>query len=244
MATEHEHWQEQSEIFAFGALDGQELKDFEAHLASGCAICEAYLRETRETLNLLHRSLQPMTPSSAVKNRVIQQISGEKIVPIRAPRPKEPRRWQRMTGTIAACIIGVVLSGTYYHYRYEPRHSVYSSVIELLRDPATRDHTLYGTGPTPAAKGRFLWNRSGEGHIFVSDLPSAPQGKMYAVWTIAQQSKPRYVGKVETNPEGQGGLHIKTTPSELPVEIFAVTLEPVGTTAAPTGPMVLVSKQS
>jgi anti-sigma-K factor RskA len=117
-------------------------------------------------------------------------------------------------------------------------------VVNLLRDPATRDLPLYGAGPTPTAKGRFLWNQSGEGHIFVSDLPSAPEGKMYAVWTIAQQSPPRYVGTVETNPKGQGGLHIKTTRSELPVETFAVTLEPVGTTAAPSGPMVLVSKQS
>jgi len=30
--------------------------------------------------------------------------------------------------------------------------------------------------------------------------------------------------------------------TDQPVETFAVTLEPVGTTAAPTGPMVLVSK--
>jgi anti-sigma-K factor RskA len=240
MATEHEYWSEQSEIYALGALDGQELKDFETHLASGCPICEAYLRETRETLNLLHRSLQPLTPSAAVKNRVLNQIAADKVVPITAAKPKESRLWTRMTGTIAACIIGVVLTGTYYNYRY----SAYNSVINLLRDPATRDLPLYGAGPTPAAKGRFLWNESGEGHIFVSDLPAAPQGKMYAVWTIAQQSPPRYVGMVETGVSGQGGLHIKTAKSERPAEIFAVTLEPLGTTAAPTGPMVLVSKQS
>ena len=241
MATaEHEYWREQGEIYALGALDGQELKDFEAHLAAGCPLCDAYLRETGETLNLLHRSLQPMTPSPAVKDRILQQITGDKVVPITVAQPKQTRGWQRITGIIAACIIGVVLTGTYYDYRY----SVYSSVVNLLRDPATRDLPLYGAGPTPTAKGRFLWNQSGEGHIFVSDLPSAPEGKMYAVWTIAQQSPPRYVGTVETNPKGQGGLHIKTTRSELPVETFAVTLEPVGTTAAPTGPMVLVSKQS
>jgi anti-sigma-K factor RskA len=242
MATAHEYWGEQSEIYALGALDGQELKDFEAHLASGCTICEASLREARETLTLLHRSLQPVSPSAAVKARILQQIAGEKVIPITAAKPKKSRRWQRIVGTIAAGIFGVVLTGTYYHYRYEPRHTVYSSVIDLLRDPATRDLPLYGAGPTPTAKGRFLWNQSGEGHIFVSDLPAAPEGKMYAVWTIAQRSPPRYVGTVETNPKGQGGLHIKTTRSELPVETFAVTLEPVGTTAAPTGPMVLVSK--
>jgi len=67
---------------------------------------------------------------------------------------------------------------------------------------------------------------------------------MYAVWTIAQRSAPRYVGTINTDPKGQGGLHINSSPSDKPVETFDVTLEPHGTTAAPTGPMVLVSKQS
>ena len=240
MASEHEHWNEQSDIYALGALDGRELKDFEDHLATDCEICRAYLRETQETLKLLHRSLQPQTPSVTVKTRILQQIAGEKVVPIATAKSKEPRRWPKITGAIAAGMIGIVLTGIYYNRLY----SVYGSVIDLLRDPTTRDLPLYGTGPTPAAKGRFLWNQSGEGHIFVSDLPAASKGKMYAVWTIAQQSPPRYVGTVETNPKGQGGLHIKTAPSDKPVEVFAVTLEPVGTTAAPTGPMVLVSKQS
>ena len=65
---------------------------------------------------------------------------------------------------------------------------------------------------------------------------------MYAVWTIAQRSAPRYVGTIKTDAAGQGGLHINVARSDQPVETFAVTLEPVGTTAAPTGPMVLVSK--
>jgi anti-sigma-K factor RskA len=116
-------------------------------------------------------------------------------------------------------------------------------VIDLLRDPNTRDYSLYGAGPTPQAKGRFLWNESGEGHIFVTNLPSAPAGKMYAVWTIAQSSAPRYVGTITTDTVGQGGLHINTT-SGSKVETFAVTLEPDGTTTAPTGPVVLASKQS
>jgi hypothetical protein len=149
-----------------------------------------------------------------------------------------------MTGTIAAGLIGLLIGGAYYRFQYEPRHSVYTSVVNLLRDPATRDHPLYGAGPTPQAKGRFLWNASGEGHIFVSNLPAAPAGKMYAVWTIAQSSAPQYVGTIKTDAAGQGGLHINTTGTERPVETFAVTLEPDGTTAAPTGPMVLVSKPS
>lgn len=243
MANAHEEWLESSEFYALGALDGQELKEFEAHLASGCAICEAYVRETREALLLLHRSITPMTPSASVKARLFDQITGDKVVPLPTkPRQTTRRRWQVITGTLAAGIVGAVLAGALITQRYEPRHTVYTAVIELLRDPATRDLSLYGTGPTPNAEGRFLWNESGEGHIFVTNLPAAPEGKMYAVWTIAQGAAPRYVGTIKTDAAGQGGLHINVTRSDRPAKTFAVTLEPDGTTTAPTGPMVLVSK--
>jgi anti-sigma-K factor RskA len=241
MATAHEEWLELSEIYALGALDEQQQKNFETHLATGCAICEAYVRETREALLLLHRSIAPMTPSASVKTRIFDHIVSDKIAPLPA-KPRTTIRWRVITGTLAAGIVGAVLAGTLITKRYEPRHTVYTSVINLLRDPATRDLPLYGTGPTPKAAGRFLWNESGEGHIFVTNLPPAAEGKMYAVWTIAQSSSPRYVGTIKTDTSGQGGLHINVTRSDQPVETFAVTLEPVGTTAAPTGPMVLVSK--
>jgi anti-sigma-K factor RskA len=244
MAREHEHWTEQGEIFALGALHGREREDFEAHLAAGCAICEAHVRETRETLSVLHRALKPINPPVAVKTRLFNQIAIDNVVPIAATRAKKIAPWRKLTGALAAGIIGLVIGGTYYRFHYEPRHTVYSSVINLLRDPATRDHPLYGAGPTPQARGRFLWNESGEGHIFATDLPTPPQGKMYAVWTIAQDSAPRYVGTITTDANGQGGLHINSTRSEKPIETFAVTLEPQGNTAAPSGPMVLVSKQS
>jgi anti-sigma-K factor RskA len=245
MATGHEHWFEQGDIYALGALDGEELKDFEAHLASGCAICEAYIRDARESLMLLQRAATPFEPSPAVKTRVFEQIAdGAKVLPITAAQPPRRRTWPRIAGTIAAGIAGAMISAAYYHYRYEPRHSLYSAVIDLLRDPDTRDVALYGVGPTPGALGRFLWNKSGEGHLFVTNLPSAPTGKMYAVWTIASQSPPLYVASVSTDASGRGGVHISAAASDKPIETFAVTLEPVGTTAAPTGPMVLVSKQS
>jgi anti-sigma-K factor RskA len=243
MSTEHAHWLERGDIYALGALDGVELQDFQTHLATECSICKAYIQETRETLNLLHRSLRSMTPSSEVKERVLDHIDSENVVALTLAKPKESHRWQRITGMIAAGIIGVMLAGAYYHFRYEPRHTVYSAVVNLLRDPSTRDLQLYGAGPAPAARGRFLWNESGEGHIFVTNLPAPPEGKIYAVWTIAQSSAPRYVGTIRTDAVGQGGLHISTKGGSK-VETFAVTLELDGTTAAPTGPMVLLSKQS
>jgi anti-sigma-K factor RskA len=243
MATEHEYWLERGDIYALDALDGDELKEFQAHLGSNCAICVAYLRETRETLNLLHRALRPVTPRPEVKARVLDEIRNERVVSIATPQPKQATRWLRITGTIAAGIIGFVVAGTYYQYRYEQRR-LDSAVITLLRDPSTRDLPLYGAGLSPKARGRFLWNNSGEGHIFVANLPSVPEGKTYAVWTIARNSAPRYVGAIAIDANGEGTTHIKSTPSGSPPETFAVSLEDKGTTATPAGPIVLISKQS
>ena len=67
---------------------------------------------------------------------------------------------------------------------------------------------------------------------------------MYAVWTIAQSASPRYVGKINTDTVGQGGLHIKSAANGKSVEAFAVSVEPLGAVDTPTGPIVLASKPS
>lgn len=239
----HEEWLQKGEIYAAGALDGEELKTFEAHLSTGCPVCEACVRETRETLMALHRVLVPMNPSPSTKASVLDAIARDNVVPLVRPRAGS-RRWRVIVGTLAASVIAAVATGIFVQKQYEPRLAGYSAVIDLLHDPATRDLQLAGVGPTPQAKGRFLWNESGEGYIFATDLPAAPAGKMYAVWTIAPQAAPRYVGTIKTDGKGQGGLRITSPRSDKRIETFAVTLEPEGSTAGPTGPMVLVSKQS
>ena len=227
-----------------GALDGVELSDFEAHLRGDCVICEAYLRETRETLMLLHRALTPVTPPAAIKSRVLAGTRSEKVTSLEVKQPSRRRRWQVIVGTVAAGIAIAIITASVITRKYERRAAVYSPVIELLRDPATRDYPLYGAGPMPNAKGRFLWNPSGDGHILVSNLPPPPQGKMYAVWTIAHGASPRHVGRINTDAAGQGSLHIKSTANGKSVETFAVSVEPVGAVDAPTGPIVLASKPS
>ena len=233
-------------MFALGALDGHEREEFKRIWPPAVESVEAHSVKPAKTLNSLPRDAHgPISPPPAVKTRLLEQIgANDKVVPMATARAHQAKSWRKITGILAAGHCRHMIGGTYYRFQYEPRHTIYSSVIDLLRDPATRDSPLYGAGPTPRAKGRFLWNESGEGHIFVSDLPAAPEGKMYAVWTIAEQSAPRYVGTIQTDAAGKGGLHINAARSDRPVETFAVTVEPIGSTAAPTGPMVLISKSS
>jgi quercetin dioxygenase-like cupin family protein len=74
----HEEWLDLAEVYALNALEGDELTQFQAHLSSGCALCKARLTESAETLALLPRSLEWLTPPPELKARVLQQIESER----------------------------------------------------------------------------------------------------------------------------------------------------------------------
>ena len=58
----HETYETLAAVYAVGALDGDDLAQFEVHLAEGCQPCATALRESREALA---RLAVPMRASSA-----------------------------------------------------------------------------------------------------------------------------------------------------------------------------------
>ena len=89
----HEVWLAQADIYAVGALDGDELTAFEAHLVAGCPECERHIVTTREALTLLPHALELVTPPPTVKERLLTQIAAETAEP--QPVTRFPRRWWR-----------------------------------------------------------------------------------------------------------------------------------------------------
>lgn len=75
---DHENWLELADIYAAGALDGDELGRFEAHLSTGCTECQARIRETGEALAGLPVALAPIAPPDSVKARLLERIDSEK----------------------------------------------------------------------------------------------------------------------------------------------------------------------
>ena len=71
----HDAWIEQADVYALGALDGAELAEFEAHLATGCATCAERLPGTREALTLLPRSLPAVALPPGLRARVLAGIA-------------------------------------------------------------------------------------------------------------------------------------------------------------------------
>lgn len=259
----HEPFETLAATYVLGALDGDERVEFERHLAGGCDVCEGTLRESNEALAGLARSLPRMIPPPEVKDALLRRIGTR-----RSGRrdPARPRTLVWAVGTLAAMIAGAAFTGAFVAARYEGRLgqmaretaalrervqrdeaalreqiAVYGSAVDLLRDPQTQIVTLHGLGPSPQASGRVIWNPSSGGHVFVANLPPAPAGKAYEMWTIGEGA-PQPAGLFQVDASGRGSHRVAAVEGGKPVKVFAVTLEPEAGVPAPTGPMVLASK--
>jgi len=67
-----------ADIYAAGALDGDDLVQFQAHLAAGCVLCQARIRESEQALSATAASVQSATPAPSVKASLFERIESEK----------------------------------------------------------------------------------------------------------------------------------------------------------------------
>jgi hypothetical protein len=243
----HETFEELIAVYAVGALDGEDLVRLRAHLAAGCARCEAALRDAHDDLA---RAVAPVPPPPDVRS-VLLERAGAATAPVRRRAAWLP--WA--VATAAAVIAGAAFTGAFVATRYEARLGQMArevsavreqlrreaAALELLRDPATRVVTLRGAGPQPAAAGRVIWHDRAGGELFVANLTPAPRGKAYELWTIAG-GRPRPAALFEVDASGKASARIEPTGSG--VDVFAITLEPERGVPAPTGPIVLASKEA
>ena len=137
----HQDWLAQADIYALGALDGDELIAFEAHLAAGCPECEQHLRKTREALTLLPQALEPITPPPTVKARLLAQIAAEAAIPQPVTRLPGRRWWKMGVSALAAAGLLVALSFKLYQTRQEVQH-LQALVASLQTTSAEREEAL------------------------------------------------------------------------------------------------------
>lgn len=74
----HEELLDLADVYALGALDGDELAKFQAHLAAGCPECRTRIKAAGEALTLLPHNISPLTPPDRAKSRLFEQIDAEK----------------------------------------------------------------------------------------------------------------------------------------------------------------------
>jgi anti-sigma-K factor RskA len=246
VAQTHDDFAELTGLYVLGGLTEGERKAFEAH-ASSCATCTAEIRALTPVPGALAHLARPESPSSDVRQRIMASLRQQGSVKMEreasagrfhdrpAPRGGSLVAWLAAAASLA---LAVALGGYALQLRREA--SVERLASSVLAAPDLVRIDLAGQQVAPSASGRAFWSRS-EGLVFTaSNLPAAPAGRGYQVWVLSSQPAPMSAGMLKSDVNGRLSTTIKTPVDMAQPVAMAVTLEPQGGVAAPTGEKYLV----
>jgi len=239
-------------LYALDALEDLERAALERHLRSGCPRCAGVLAEARATAASLATLVPPVAPSPEVKRKLMAEIT---------PRPvARPVRWVwpalATTAAAAAAVTFFLVAAPARRERNEARAALAiaeararqaetdfaraARSLRLLRAPGLEMASLAGQGPSPGARGTLLQDpTSGEWQLFVAELPPVQSGRTYEAWFITPEGTKLPAGTFDVDRQGQAEIALRP-PAGVTVAAVAVTDEPAGGVAQPTGQIHLV----
>jgi len=259
-----DRFRELAPLAALHALDGQDLLDFREHL-QGCAECQAEMAAYEEVAGRIGASAGVVPPPAGLRDRVLAAAGAAGA----APRPTRaaPRWWPAAlaAAAVAGLALGVLATRTQLERLRDRTVSLQReveraqqevaqlqealvearSVRDLVAHPESRLTVLAGMNPSPAARGRVIWNPATlEAVLLASGLGKAPPGQAYEIWVIGASKRPVPAGVFQPGPDGRVVVSLPRVEDTARPGTFAVSIEPAAGSAAPTGPIVLAGAVS
>jgi anti-sigma-K factor RskA len=221
--------------YVLNALDDEERRVFEAHLAR-CTVCEEELASLRQAAAALAYAVAGPTPAPALRTRLLTETSGAgdraaTVVPLR--RRLRRYAFPAVAGFAAASAVAAVALGLWaasLSSKVDDERSARAASTELVAGVARGDLARL---PLLGATGAAFVNRSGGAVLVVSDVRAAPAGRAYEVWVVEG---------TKATPAGLfGGGDTAVVPLLVPVRQGArigVTLERARGAETPSGPLL------
>lgn len=105
--------------------------------------------------------------------------------------------------------------------------------------PRSEPIVLAGLDPAPQALGATFYRPSSQQALFYAfGLPELPADTVYQLWYITD-SGPASAGTFEVDGFGEGEVLVADVPAGSLIDLWAVTVEPAGGSAQPTGAMMI-----
>jgi anti-sigma-K factor RskA len=201
--------------YALHALDDEEGREFEQHLAT-CERCREELAGLREAAAGLARGAAGPAPPPELKARILAQARGERRNV--AFLPARRRSWTAPLAAAAAIAASAAIGlGVYAATR--PGES---PLAHVLSQPGARLVPMGNSGAVAVAP-------NGEAAIAL-DVPPAPAGKTYEAWVIRNGTPER--AALFGGRDGASVVRIERKAE--PGSVIAVTLERAGGVERPT----------
>jgi anti-sigma-K factor RskA len=254
----NESFEELAALQALGALEGEDARAFEAHLASGCGRCEEILAGLRVASTALAASAPPVRPRAGLRAEILAGLDAElpRVAPLR-PRSSSagPAWFLAAAASVLLAFIG--LDDARLRREREQLSNratqLASRLTEAERDLARQDLRvkvlesedvqimfLKGQGPQPDARAKVFWSeRAKRGILLAGNLQALPTDKQYELW-VFDKGKPVAAGVFDVDAEGRVLFESPDLSAIASAQNFAVTVEPRGGLPAPSGPIVLV----
>ena len=229
--------------YALDALDSTESEAFVQHL-DGCDVCEAEVREMRETTAALADSVAEEPPQrlrAAVleQARQIPQFEGPPAASVvditeRRARRISANRWLAGVAAAAVIVAGALGVSTYQaNQRADELQVAADQITELLADPGATvertDVTGGGTGTLVVAPNRE------QAAFLTASLPTTGPDATYQLWAIDDDGATS-VGLLQ--PDSGRATALVDLPAG--TTTFGMSVEPVGGSSAPTTDPVLL----
>ena len=219
---------ELSAAYALDALDGEELRVFEEHLA-GCERCRESVRSFRGTAAALAYDVDLLPLPEPLEHRILDAARAERpnVVSFRQ-RLTVPAAALGVAAAAAAVVLGIWVARLSDSLDRERSASkAKTSLIDILSD-CSRTPTQAGSGSVCVAPTR-------KAVLIADELPRAGEGKTYEAWVVTGKRAER-AGLFQG---GAGRHYVQLTRPVPDGATVGVTLEKAGGVDAPTTPMVL-----
>lgn len=253
MTNEHPYREEDFELYALGVLEGDDLRGIETHINS-CTNCAQKVAEARGRIALLAFSAEPAEPSLEVRQRLMARVRAE-ANPAHSTAAERAERapssfWNFAWGTLALAlaIFAVYLwnSNKILEQELDRQEAAMKAqialtekeraIVELFSSPKTVTVNLAAKAPNATEPGRVVYNAQQGALVYVGTLPQLAADKSYELWVIPQTGNPIPAGVFSADPNGDAKVVLPNIPAGIAPKAFAVTIEPAGGGAAPTGP--------
>jgi len=231
---DHTHWSDAVGAYLLGALEQDELREFEAHIAD-CEACRRDVAELKVAADALPVSVPLVAPPPVLKGRIMAVVESEADLLAasgrRADEPERPRRERRsLLGRLTrpavalACALLLLAGG---------------AAAGVLLSGGDDSRTV-AASTQPRGADVKLEIHDGRATLVAAHMPAPPAGRVYQVW-LARPGKDPQPTSVLWSTRGDGSAQVAVPGSLDGVDAVLVTDEPQGGSDAPTTKPVIAA---